>query len=439
MSIPPEPEPSAVVILEREGEVYLVKRPDTASFFPGFFAFPGGTTEDQDEASDELETLRRCAVRELEEETRVRLDPGQLEPAGVVVTPPFSPLRYRTQFFHVPVDDVDPQPQQPELAGGDWMRPQDALEAWEDGRLKLPPPVTHALQRLAQEGARALHEQGTNENRFPITFLPGVRVEALKVDTLPPHTHTNAFLIGDGELGVVDPGAPPPELDPLLETLDVLEDEGHELTHVLLTHHHEDHVNGLATLHDRFDPLVACSRETAARIHTTVDRTLEDGETLEIGGHTLEALATPGHAPGHTCYHLPEARTLLAGDLVAGVGSILVAPPQGHMLEYMDSLDRMATFVKEHGTRLVFPAHGPPQFDAQGIFQDTLEHRRDRESRVRDALGPTPRRITPIAKDAYKDKPEAPNQLKVASTHAHLVKLAKDGTVQETDDGWRTL
>jgi len=438
MTPPPDPDPSAVVVLRRpSGEIYLVRRPDGASFFPGFHAFPGGGVEPEDQADDELATLRACAARELAEETDVHLAAEELEPAGVVVTPPFSPIRYRTQFFLAEVgEDVEPVPSEDELAGGSWMGPGEAVDRWELGDVKLPPPVIHTLQLLDDEGPEAVTRRGTSVDEFPITFLPGLRVEPLETSTLPPHTHTNAFVVGEEELAVVDPGAGRPELDALLDALAALDAGEDPLAYVALTHHHADHVGGVDALLDAFDAELACSPATAKRLDREPDVLLRDGDTLTVGEVHLEAVATPGHAPGHLAYHAPEARTVLPGDLIAGIGTVLVDPDEGDMATYMDSLERTADLCEAEDVRLAFPAHGPPVFSASQTFRDTLEHRREREAEVLDAVEAGARELASIAEEAYRDEPEAPEQLAQASTRAHLDKLVDEGRVQTTGEGW---
>ncbi|PSG96406.1 hypothetical protein BRD56_10865 [Thermoplasmatales archaeon SW_10_69_26] len=435
---PPDPDPSAVVILRRpDGEIYLVRRPRSASFFPGFHAFPGGGVEPEDEAEDQLATLRACAARELREETRVEVSPDELAPAGVVVTPPFSPIRYRTQFFLADVDAAcEPEPSEPELAGGSWTTPAAAIEGWEAGEVKLPPPVIHTLELLADDGPQAVRARGTEVDSFPITFLPGLRVEPLETSTLPPHTHTNAFVVGEDELAVVDPGAGPPELDPLLDALDALETDAEDLAYVALTHHHGDHVGGVQALLEEFDAELACSPATAERIEPEADVLLAEGDELDLGEHALVALETPGHAPGHLAFHVPQARAVLPGDLVAGIGTVLVDPDEGDMAAYMDSLARMADLCEDEGVRLAFPAHGPPVFGPGQTFRDTLEHRREREVEVLDAVEAGARQLPAIARRAYEDKPKAPTQLTHASTRAHLAKLVDDGAVTVDGDRW---
>ncbi len=441
VSFPPEPKPSAIVILRHpDGEIYLVKRPKGSRFFPGFYAFPGGALEAQDGDPGYLSALVACAQRELAEETLVDVPATRLEPAGRVVTPEFSPIRYDTQFFLAQLDEhVEPEPQAPELAGGAWFQPHEALEAWKDGVIRLPPPVIHSLEVLADQGPEGLVAKGTEVQDFPIAFATGLRVEPLEVGTLPPHTHTNAFVLGEDELAVVDPGATGSALDPLLDGLDELSRPDGGVAWVLLTHHHEDHVAGLEEIVQHFGSKLACSAETAERLGRKADLVLTDGDTLEVGGVTIEAVETPGHAPGHLAFHVPRSQAILPGDLVAGIGTVLIPPGEGDMADYMASLERLADLAEAKGTRLLFPAHGPPSFQPVETLRGTLEHRRDREAKVLDAVPREGATVETIAEAAYQDKPEAPQQLKEMSTQAHLHKLAQEDQVEPRDQRWFRL
>lgn len=441
MSFPPEPKPSAIVILRHpDGEIYLVKRPAASRFFPGFYAFPGGALEDQDGDPGYLSALVACARRELEEETLVEVPGSKLEPAGRVITPAFSPIRYDTQFFLADLDeDVEPEPQEPELAGGRWFQPEEALAAWKDGEVRIPPPVIHTLEVLAEEGPEGLLAKGTDVQDFPIAFAAGLRVEPLQVRTLPPHTHTNAFVLGEDELAVVDPGATGSELDPLIDALDELSSPDGEVAWVLLTHHHEDHVAGVDELLQHFGSRLACSAETAERLGRKADLVLGDGDTLEVGGMTIEAIETPGHAPGHLAFHVPASRAILAGDLVAGIGTVLVPPGEGDMAAYMASLERLADLAEDDGARLLFPSHGPPSFQPAKKLRATLEHRREREDKVLAGVPREGASLAEIAQAAYQDKPDAPEQLKEMSTKAHLHKLSQDGEIEPRDGRWFRL
>ena len=424
----------------RGDAVYLVRRPKRSRFFPGFHAFIGGGLEEEDGEPGTLETLARCAVRELEEEVLVRVDTEDLVPAGVTITPPFSPIRYDTQFFLAEIPEgAEPEPQEPELAGGAWFTPERALDAWKTGEVRIPPPVIHALEVLASQGREGLVAKGTEQARFPISFARGLRVEPLKVRTLPPHTHTNAFIVGERELAIIDPGATGPALEPLLEAITMLAEKGAEVTWVLVSHHHQDHIAGVQAVLDATGAQLACSPETADRLPVPVDRRIQGGEVLRVGDTPIEVVDTPGHAPGHLAFLLPRSNAILPGDLVAGIGTVLIPPGEGDMGAYMESLELLAGLAREKGARLMFPSHGPPSFRPAAKLEQTLEHRRMREQRVLEAVASVARSEEEIARRAYEDKPEAPEQLTRLSTLAHLEKLERDGRVRRVEDGWATV
>src|SRR5437870_5327180 len=135
--------PSATVILYRRApalEVYLVERSRKTRFFPGYHAFPGGVVDPED--GEGPDARPRAAVRELAEETGVKLDAAALVPAGRLLTPPFGPTRYDTSFFVAELPSgAAPQVDGQELVSGRWWRAAEALAAFEQEALPIPPPT----------------------------------------------------------------------------------------------------------------------------------------------------------------------------------------------------------------------------------------------------------------------------------------------------------
>jgi hydroxyacylglutathione hydrolase len=113
-----------------------------------------------------------------------------------------------------------------------------------------------------------------------------------------PDWLSNAYLFAEGGSGVlVDNNG---VAGPLYEKI---ESEGIELTHILLTHHHMDHVVAVAELKNRFGvPVLAHAKAAAELEDGVVDETLDDGETVKAGGLEVQALLTEGHAPGHLSF-----------------------------------------------------------------------------------------------------------------------------------------
>jgi len=181
---------------------------------------------------------------------------------------------------------------------------------------------------------------------------------------------------------------------------------------------------------------IAAHAETAARLagSVRVDRELADGDEALVAGRALRAVFTPGHAPGHLCFLDVASRALIAGDMVAGVGTILVDPSEGDMIEYLASLERMAALAP---TRLL-PAHGPMIDDAVGRLRGYVAHRLMREGRVVAALeragGPATARA--LVADAYADTPRPLWGLAERSLLAHLVKLEREGRARHRDGAW---
>lgn len=245
---------------------------------------------------------------------------------------------------------------------------------------------------------------------------PGIRVLALRTPTLPPAAQTNVYLVGPpaGPVAVVDPGSPYPDQQAILDrVLEVLPPAV-----VLLTHHHGDHVGGAAALAERWSVPIAAHGATARRLagRVAVTRIVEDGETV----HGATAIGTPGHAEGHLCFAVGDA--IVAGDMVAGLGTILIDPSEGDMAVYLASLERL--LARPQMTLL--PAHGPAIADGHGKLRDYLSHRRLRESRIAAALRDEPRPLAELVAEAYSDTPRALWVLAERSLLAHLVKLARE-------------
>ncbi|MCB9521717.1 MAG: MBL fold metallo-hydrolase [Myxococcales bacterium] len=265
----------------------------------------------------------------------------------------------------------------------------------------------------------------------------------LRSRTLPPATRTNAYVIrGDRHAWVVDPGADESDEQQRLEVeLDrACERWDAELGGIIATHHHPDHVAGVGALAARRGCAVLAESRThglaAARVGAASWRTF-DGDT-EVDG--LHLVFTPGHAPGHVCVWTGGggaervARALIAGDLVAGVGTIVVNPPRGDMSAYLTSLTRAAALQPA----LLLPAHGPATHEAVERLEAYRTHRLAREARVLAAVDSSEARdLAAITAIAYADVPPYSHPMASRAALAHLRKLVQDGAVVE--DGERFL
>jgi endoribonuclease LACTB2 len=260
---------------------------------------------------------------------------------------------------------------------------------------------------------------------------PGIRVLALRTPTLPPAAHTNMYLVGpdQGPQMVIDPGSPYVDQQSVLDRAISQEaDAGRPLALVLLTHHHGDHVGGAVALATRFGVPIAAHANTARRLATKVPvtRELADGEDV----HGVTCIYTPGHADGHLCFEYGNAS--IVGDMVAGLGTILIDPVEGNMTHYFASLNLL---LARPATQLL-PAHGPMIADGPAKLREYIAHRTMREDRVLAALrGKSDASAEELVPVAYADTPKLLWPLAERSLRAHLDKLVGEGRAREVAPG----
>jgi endoribonuclease LACTB2 len=461
--------PAAGVVLWRQGpagyELLWAQRGSASPFAPGFFAFPGGKTNAEDD------DFRFTALRELFEETGIlatqsrvsdevrqtllastlsgallsslldahglRLATAQLHPLGCWKTPDSSRQRFSLELFLMKAPEEQALMQlSDELSALTFVAAQEALSKWRTGSALLHPPALHVIRSFAEGGSidevllrlRALPRM-TFDVAHDIEFQQGIRVFPLSTLTLPPATHTNCYVLGNGEMLVVDVGSNDTfEIERLLKHLSELATLGLRPTALLATHHHADHISGIEALHRTLGLPVWAHPETASRLPVKVGRLLHDEETIELSGNPpmrLKVLHTPGHARGHVCLLDEASRACIAGDMVAGVGTIVIDPPEGHMGTYLRQLQRL----KDERVGVLYPAHGPALADGVGTLDRYLLHRAARETRVADAvknLGPDGL-LEDIVRQAYQDTPGVFYALAERNTVAILEKLREDG------------
>ena len=233
---------------------------------------------------------------------------------------------------------------------------------------------------------------------------------------------TNTYLIGTDEVAVLDPGPDDHE-----EHLDAVAAAGAgRIRWVLVTHTHPDHAPGAAGLKERTGAEVLGFDE---RDGFVPDRTIGDGHVLRdtAGGFTLRALHTPGHASNHLCYVLDET-TLFSGDHIMNGSTVVIAPPDGDMATYLETLALVAKLDFD----AIFPGHGDVIPDAAGKIAEYTEHRLQREAEVLAAVAgaAAPVSVNELVAAIYTDVKDELHPIAGFTVWAHLRKLADDGKVR---------
>ncbi|MCA9772575.1 MAG: MBL fold metallo-hydrolase [Myxococcales bacterium] len=265
--------------------------------------------------------------------------------------------------------------------------------------------------------------------------LSGSKIQRIKVPsiTVAPEPNTNSYLIGEGgRWTLVEMGGDTDEA--VAAVLDRLDDVGGRIEQIVLTHHHLDHICGARRMHEVTGAPVwihAMDRDDVSDIADV--RTYVDGTKIETSVGLLEVLHTPGHAQGHGCLYYAPERALFSGDMINGVGYVVILPPEGDMRQYLESLGRLRSL----DLATLYPGHGPIVTDPYAKIDEYVDHRLAREAKVVRALGRGPNTLDGLLPIVYDDVSPSLFFLAEGSLYAHLNKLCEDGRARWMiqDDG----
>ena len=255
-------------------------------------------------------------------------------------------------------------------------------------------------------------------------------------------TGTGTYIIGKKNIAVIDPG--PIDNDHYNALIKAT--EGQKITHILLTHNHNDH-----------SPLAKrLKSETGAQIYFKnlsnsdlaqddfeegYDRNIEgdielnDNDIIKSDEWSIEVIHTPGHTSNHICYALLDENILFSGDHVMGWSTTVIVPPDGNMDDYLVSLEKLLSRNEDR----FFPTHGPIIDNPKKLVTNYISHRLDRERQIIEAIKRGNNKISDMVKLIYKDVDQSLHPAAAMSTLAHLKRMESNQEITVQGKGLEGL
>jgi len=270
------------------------------------------------------------------------------------------------------------------------------------------------------------------------TLKPGIARLLAHNPSAFTYTGTQSYLVGEGEVVVIDPGPDIPDhVDALLAAI-----AGRKLVAIACTHTHRDHSPAAAPLKAATGaPIIGCAPLALESVGPRADASfdgdyapdqiLADGDTIMVDGRTLTAVATPGHTSNHLCLAYGDA--LFTGDHVMGWSTTVVVPPDGDMAAYMASLDKL----RHRQDRVYYPAHGAAVTKPQQLVRGMIGHRMQRERQILRLIGEGASTVPAIVAAAYPGLDQRLVPAAGGSVLAHLVDLERRGLVGQDGETWK--
>jgi glyoxylase-like metal-dependent hydrolase (beta-lactamase superfamily II) len=215
-----------------------------------------------------------------------------------------------------------------------------------------------------------------------------------------------------GRVAIVDPGPSIPQhLDAIRQLVEELEPVA-----VLVSHTHPDHAPSANQLAAELG-VPAYGRSAGPGFKPDVE--IADGDTVGVGAVEVRVVSTPGHSPDHVCFRVDDA--LFSGDHVIGGSTVVIEDLQ----EYLESLERL----RGTGLSVIYPGHGDPIRDPDGVLDEYIEHRLQRQEQIVEALRRGAATVGDVVERVYESLDRALHFAAAQSVAAHLRKLVDDGAV----------
>ena len=241
---------------------------------------------------------------------------------------------------------------------------------------------------------------------------------------------TNTYLIGNDDITLIDPG--PNDTDHIDKILTL---GGDKIKRILVTHTHTDHSPAALPISKKLNiPMFGrlVDRDSEWEDETFVpDTVLSHGDTISTNEYTLETIHTPGHASNHLCFYLKDQKCLLTGDHIMDGSTVVIAPPDGNMTAYIESLKLLESYDIDYFA----PGHGEFMLEPSKTIQSIIRHRLSRESKVLRCIeNNKDQDIDELLLSVYDDVPDILHPIARMSLLAHLIKLEGDGKILQTDN-----
>jgi len=404
MSTPPINSVSVLFIFKEK--ILTVQRQSYLKAFPGYLAFPGGKI-DKDESSIPFETkflcennasIMRALKREIHEELGYDLEAGinngevvSVSELAEVLAPEFAQLRFRTWFYRVDLNKkINFRLDSGEFAFSFWESPDKLLDNFRAGNSLMVPPTRWVLEKLQNipksKNLGYLSENYENKDKVPcLEMMVGIETLAVRSATLPPANVTNAFLLGDNDAPklLVDPSPnTKKEYQRLINTI-----KNRKINSIFLTHHHPDHHQFANQLARELSIPIILSRDTQQRLvnkfggnyfeKIKLHNSVENEEVTKWNGTPVRVFEIPGHDAGHLGLAPESMKWFIVGDLIQGIGTVVIPYPEGDMASYFSTLEKIIALNPE----VIIPSHGIPSRSTHRL-KETLKHRIERESQI---------------------------------------------------------
>ena len=241
---------------------------------------------------------------------------------------------------------------------------------------------------------------------------------------------TNTYLIGQEDITLVDPG---PNIKEHIQA--ILKRGAGKIKRILVTHTHTDHSPAALPISKKLNiPMFGrlIDRESEWEDETFIpDTVLNHGDLIATKEYSLETIHTPGHASNHLCFYLEKHKCLLTGDHIMDGSTVVIAPPDGNMTEYINSLK----LLEDYDIDYFAPGHGNYMEEPSKTIQSIIRHRLSRESKVLRCVNKNKNsNLDELLPLVYDDVPEMLHPIARMSLLAHLIKLQDEEKIKSAEN-----